>query len=162
MSAWRRVQAEARLFRSRGAQALIPTILTLVVSGLSLTLIAIVIARSPYTHSNLSPAGYNRTQIIYVGDTLPYPGISLADASLAHTRDAVSDGRLLFIQYGCASCHGLRGQGQAVGKDISDASPLKITNKVREGPKTMPAFPPEVLPDADIEKLVAFLRSNQK
>jgi len=154
--------SEVRLFRSRGAQAIIPTVLTFAVSGLALTLIVAVIARSPYTHGNLSPEGYNRTQLIYVGDTLPFAGMPLADPRVAHTGDAVQDGRMLFIQFGCASCHGLRGQGQAVGKDISDASPLKLTDKVREGPKTMPPFPPDVLSDADLAKLIAFLQSTQK
>ena len=156
-----RLRSEIALFRSRGAQAMIPTVLTVVVSVLSLTLIAFIIARSPYTHANLSPAGYNRTDVTYVGDTHPFGGMPLADAGLAATGDPVHDGSLLFMQYGCASCHGLRGQGQAVGPNLRNATPLKITQKVREGPRTMPAFPASLLPDADLEKLIAFLSPDQ-
>jgi ubiquinol-cytochrome c reductase cytochrome c subunit len=140
-------------------QAIIPTVLILTISGLAVTLIVVVIARSPYTHANFSPEGYDRTRIVYVGDQQPFEGMRLADPGAAHTGDAAQQGRLLFFQYGCAACHGLRGQGQAVGKEISDASALKLKEKVREGPKSMPQFPPSLLSDSDLEKLVAFLQS---
>jgi len=131
-------------------------------SGLAFTLIVIIIARSPYTHGNLSAQGYNRTGIIYVGEEQPYVGFPLADPRLASTGDPVQDGRVLFFRYGCASCHGLNGQGAAVGKDISDASANRISRQVRLGPKTMPAFLDGVLPESDLQKLIAFLTSPNK
>ena len=161
MRLWQRLRSEITLFRSRGAQAIIPTVLTLAVSALSLTLIAVVIARSPYTHSNLSPGGYSRTQIIRVGETQPFAGISLVNPGIARTGDPVLDGRMLFLQYGCAACHGLSGQGAAVGPNLRNATVAKITQQVRKGPTTMPAFPPELLPETDLEKLIAFLTSEQ-
>ena len=129
------------------------------ISGLAFTLIAIVIARSPYTHGNLSPEGYHRTQITYVGEDQPFEGLGLADPQLAQTGDPVQDGRALFFQYGCASCHGLKGQGGAVGKNLSSADAEEIAENVRQGPKTMPAFDASLLPDSDLQKLTAFLRS---
>jgi len=128
-------------------------------SGLAFTLIAVVIARSPYTHGNLRPEGYNRTDVIYLGEEHPFEGIGLADPRLASTGDPAQDGGVLFFGYGCASCHGLKGQGAAVGKDISEASELRISRQVRAGPKTMPSFDPSVLPDSDLQKLIAFLTS---
>jgi mono/diheme cytochrome c family protein len=128
-------------------------------SGLAFTLIAVVIARSPYTHGNLRPEGYNRTDIIYLGEDLPYDGVPLADPALASTGDPAQDGRALFFRYGCASCHGLKGQGAAVGKDLSKADAEEISQKVRQGPKTMPPFESGDLTDADLEKLIAFLKS---
>jgi cytochrome c551/c552 len=162
MNAWRFVQSEFRLFRSRGAQAIIPTVLTIVVSGLSLTLIAVIISRSPYTHSNLSPGGYDRTDIIRVGETHPFAGMPLINPSLAQTGNDVSDGRLLFMQYGCAACHGLDGRGQAVGPNLRNATPEKIIQQARKGKGTMPAFPPEILSDADLARIIAFLTSTAK
>ena len=128
-------------------------------SGLAFTLIAVVIARSPYTHGNLRPEGYNRTDIIYLGEEHPFEGIGLADPRLASTGDPAQDGGVLFFGYGCASCHGLKGQGAAVGKDLSKADAEEISQQVRRGPKTMPSFDPSVLPDSDLQKLIAFLKS---
>jgi mono/diheme cytochrome c family protein len=136
-----------------------PILGAIMMSGLAFMLIGIVIARSPYTHGNLSPQGYNRTDIAYVGQEHPFDGLPLANPRLAQTGDAVANGQALFFRYGCASCHGLTGQGQAVGKEISGDSALKITSKVREGPKTMPAFDTTVLSDSDLQELIAFLQS---
>ena len=136
-----------------------PILGAIMMSGLAFTLIAVVIARSPYTHGNLRPEGYNRTDVIYLGEEHPFEGIGLADPALASTGDPAQDGRALFFRYGCASCHGLKGQGAAVGKDLSKANAEEISQKVRQGPKTMPAFETGTLPDADLAKLIAFLKS---
>jgi len=136
-----------------------PILGAIMMSGLAFTLIAVVIARSPYTHGNLRPEGYNRTDIIYLGEEHPFEGIGLADPGLAGTGDPAQDGGVLFFGYGCASCHGLKGQGAAVGKDLSKADAEEISQQVRRGPKTMPSFDPSVLPDSDLQKLIAFLKS---
>ena len=128
-------------------------------SGLAFTLIVVIISRSPYTHGNLSPEGYDRTDIIYVGQEHPFQGPGLADPSGALTGDPVQDGRILFFANGCASCHGLQGQGGAVGKDLATSNSEEISQEVRKGPKTMPAFESGVLSDSDLEKLIAFLES---
>lgn len=140
---------------------LVPSVLTIAISGLALTLIAIIIARSPYTHGNLTLAvGYTRTKVAYVGETYLFEGMPLRHPEQAQTGDPVHDGALLFFQYGCASCHTASGSGGAVGKDLQGDSALKITTKVREGPKGMPAFSSDSLPDADLQKLIAFLQSH--
>lgn len=132
------------------------------ISGLAFTLIAIVIARSPYTHGNLSAQGYDRTEIAYVGEEAPFDGLGLADPQLARTGDPVRDGALLFFQYGCASCHGFRGQGGVLGADLDEASPSEIRREVRDGPEGMPAFRSDFLSDEDVEKIIAFLTSSRK
>ncbi len=131
-------------------------------SGLAFTLIAVVIARSPYTHGNLRPEGYDRTDVIYVDEEHPFEGLGLADARLADTGEPALDGRALFFKYGCASCHGLQGKGAAVGKDLSKSDAEEISKEVRRGPKTMPAFESANLTDADLEKLIAFLQSTRE
>ena len=136
-----------------------PILGAVMMSGLALTLIVVIIYRSPYTHGNLSPEGYNRTDVIRLGEAHPFTGIGLADPSIALTGDPVQDGGALFFGYGCASCHGLQGQGGPVGKDLSKSDSEEITDEVRKGPKTMPAFESGVLSDSDLEKLIAFLRS---
>ncbi len=136
-----------------------PILGAVMMSGLAFTLIVVIIYRSPYTHGNLSPEGYNRTDIIYVGEEHPFTGIGLADPRLADTGDPVQDSRALFFAYGCASCHGLQGQGSAVGKDLGKSDSEEISEEVRKGPKTMPPFESGVLSDSDLEKLIAFLES---
>ena len=138
---------------------LLPYVMALAVGGVAFLLIAVIVARSPYTHANLSPVGYNRTEIAYVGEEYPFEGFGLAAPRLASTGDPAQDGRALFFSYGCASCHGLKGQGGPVGKDLSGASAEKVSRKVRAAPKAMPSFDTNVLPDSDLEKLIAFLQS---
>jgi len=139
-----------------------PILGAIMMSGLAFTLIAVIIARSPYTHGNLRPEGYNRTDIIYLGEEHPFEGIGLADPRLASTGDPAQDGGVLFFGYGCASCHGLQGKGGAVGKNLSSANSEEISDNVRQGPKTMPAFDSSVLPDSDLQKLIAFLKSTRE
>jgi len=139
-----------------------PILGAIMMSGLAFTLIAVIIARSPYTHGNLRPEGYNRTDIIYLGEEHPFEGIALADPRLASTGDPAQDGGVLFFGYGCASCHGLQGKGGAVGKNLSSANSEEISDNVRQGPKTMPAFDSSVLPDSDLQKLIAFLKSTRE
>jgi cytochrome c553 len=136
-----------------------PILGAVMMSGLAFTLVVVIISRSPYTHGNLSAEGYDRTDIIYVGEEHPFEGPGLVDPSIALTGDPVQDGRALFFSHGCASCHGLEGQGSAVGKDLSKSDSEEISDEVRKGPKTMPAFESGVLSDADLEKLIAFLQS---
>jgi hypothetical protein len=136
-----------------------PILGAIMMSGLAFMLIGIVIARSPYTHGNLSPEGYNRTDIVYVGQEHPFDGFRLADPGLALTGDPVQDGRVLFFRYGCTSCHGLQGKGGAVGKDLSNADAEEIADKVRQGPKTMPVFQTSVLSASDLQNIIEFLNS---
>ena len=128
------------------------------VSGLAFTLVGIVIARSPYTHANLSPQGYDRTEVAIVGEEFPFEGLGLADPFTA-TGDPVQDGRLLYFQYGCRSCHG-SGVGAIVGEDLDEVSPSEVRREVRDGPGGMPAYSSSLLSDEDLELIIAFLRSD--
>ncbi len=128
------------------------------ISGLAFTLIGIVIARSPYTHGNLSPQGYDRTQIAILGEEYPFEGLGLADP-FTPSGDSVQDGRLLFFRYGCRSCHG-SGTGAIVGEDLDDVSPSEVRREVRDGPGGMPAYSTSILSDDDLESIIAFLRSD--
>jgi len=139
----------------------VPAILTLAVSGFAFTLIAIVIARSPYVHANLRPAGYTRTEIVYLGEEQPFEGLGLAVPQLARTGDPVQDGRALFFSNGCVTCHGLDARGGVIGPDLSEAarSAPRVLAAVRGGPRGMPTYSPSLLTDEDLEKIIAFLRS---
>jgi len=136
----------------------VPLVLTFTISGLAITLIGIVIARSPYTHGNLaSAAGYTRTEVAYVGQERPFEGFGLANPRLAQTGDPAADGRALFFQFGCAGCHGLTGRGGVVGPDITRTAASKLERKVRTGPKGMPIYAPETLTSDQIQVIASFL-----
>lgn len=136
----------------------IPAVLTLTISGLAITLIAVVIARSPYTHGNLRPAaGYTRTEVAYVGQDRPFEGIGLANPRLAETGDPAADGRSLFFGLGCSGCHGLTGRGGTIGPNITGTAASKLSRKVRSGPKGMPEYLPDTLSDEQIQQIAAFL-----
>jgi mono/diheme cytochrome c family protein len=138
-----------------------PVVGAIMMSGLAFTLVAIVIARSPYTHGNLRPEGYNRTEIARVDEEPPFEGMGLDHPQLAATGDPVQDGKALFFGFGCASCHGLKGQGGAVATDLDldDINLTEFGKDVRRGPKGMPAFPEESISDEDLGRLYAFLES---
>lgn len=138
-----------------------PIVGVIMMSGLAFTLIAIIIARSPYTHGNLRPEGYNRTEIAYVGEEPPFEGYGLADPQLAATGDPAQDGGVLFFGFGCAACHGLKAQGGAVGTDldVGDISRSEFGRDVRKGPKGMPSFAEETVSEEDLDKLYSFLES---
>ncbi len=151
---------------------LIPAIATgwVLVGGGSLLLI---IARSPYTHANLSPRpdpDYVRTAQITVGTPVPFAGFhgpasqpvppSAAKSSAqAAESGAVARGRVLMVARGCATCHGLDGRGGAVGKPIAGFGADELRTQTNKGPGGMPAFDPGALSDDDLAALAAFLRS---
>ncbi len=60
-----------------------------------------------------------------------------------------------YVGYGCASCHGLQGQGGPVGDDLSDASPSDVRKALKKGPKGMPRF--DFLSADDVNALISFL-----
>lgn len=136
-----------------------PILGAIVMSALAFTLIGVIIARSPYTHHNLNPEGYDRTDLASLDETLPFYGLGLADPELARTGDPVHDGQLLFLQYGCASCHGLEGRGAVVGGELDIDDFADLLKDVRRGPKGMPAFDKETITDEELEDIFAFLEA---
>jgi mono/diheme cytochrome c family protein len=139
---------------------LVPAALVSVISGLAFGLIVGIVARSPETHANVRPDGFDRTPVGYVGEQIQFAGGGLADPVPAAADPAVR-GRLLFLAHGCAACHGLAGQGGVVGPSLGleemwleDFGPV-----VRSGPGGMPAFAEEVLGDDDLGSIYAFLKA---
>jgi len=140
---------------------LVPAAFVATISGLAFGLIVGIIARSPETHANVQPEGYDRTPIVYVGEESPFAGIGLAEPRIVTNADPVARGRLLFLGYGCATCHGLAGQGGVVGPDLDpdELTFSEFRRDVRFGPKGMPAFMEEILSDEDLQTVYAFLEA---
>jgi mono/diheme cytochrome c family protein len=139
----------------------VPLVFIALISGLGLGLIGGVVARSPETHANVRPEGFDRTPIGYVGEALPFTGVGLADPGLAPGADPIARGRLLLLGYGCATCHGLTGQGGVVGPalDLEELFLDDFRPLLRSGPGGMPVFAEEILSDDDLDAIYAFLKS---
>ncbi len=152
MSRW--LWSEVRLFRSRGAQAIIPTVLTVAISGLALTLIVAIIARSPYTHGNLSAEGYDRTELVYLGDKLPMERDSVAKNIRG---DVTRQGKALYVGLNCAGCHGLKGQGGVVAPVIVGSDPGTLATYMRKSPAGMPTF--AGFTEDDLKALASYLQA---
>ncbi len=138
-----------------------PYFVTFAIGGLAFVLIFGMVARSPYTHANQRPEGYDRTEIARVDQEPPFEGEGLADPQLATMGDPAQDGQALFFGLGCAACHGLKGQGAVVGDalDIDDLSRSEFGRDIRKGPKGMPSYMEDVLSDEQLDRLYAFLES---
>jgi mono/diheme cytochrome c family protein len=140
---------------------LLPGFIGSAVLVIAFTLLAIV-ARSPYTHSNLNPGydpNYTRTKQIVVGPPIPFSGGGLA---VTPATDPVQLGKQLFVSMSCADCHGLEGRGGVVGPPIVGTQADKLRTKTQVGPHGMPAYAPGALTDADLAAIAAYLNSIAK
>lgn len=121
-----------------------------------------IVARSPYTHSNLNlnvDPRYTRTEQIVVGAPMPFGAGRLV---IPPASDPVLYGKQLFIASNCAACHGLDGSGGIVGPSILGKTAKKLRTTTRVGPKGMPAYAEGALSDAELEAIVAYLNSVKK
>jgi len=121
----------------------------------------IVFFRNPLTHGNLSdPTGEQRVPHGHVGEELLYTGLGIADTSLTDDGDPVHDGAVLWIRAGCVSCHGIGAAGGEVGPDMSDVDSLTdLIRDTRRGPDGMPPYGAEVLSDAELASIHAWLEA---
>ncbi len=121
----------------------------------------IVFVRAPVSNTHITdPDGYDRTVVNYLGVSYVYEGFGLDDDSNARTGDPLVDGSVLYFQYACAACHGLRGQGAVVGGALVGeiGSFGGFADDVREGPKGMPSYGEGTISDKDLEKIYAILK----
>ena len=90
-----------------------------------------------------------------------------ATAQSARTdRAAIANGESAYLRVGCQSCHGTVGHGGAARRLAPNTLLLPaFTTWVRNGTPGwsflagMPAFPPSVISDADLEDIRAYLAS---
>ncbi len=118
--------------------------------------LVVVLLRSPDTHHNLDPEGYDRSPVAYLDAAYFYPGPGLVGDALSG--DAVRDGRALFLKLGCAGCHGLDAQGAAAAGSPAFATRPWLETVMRTGlPGGMPPYPESDVPTEQIDTLHAFL-----
>ena len=73
-------------------------------------------------------------------------------------------GKTAFAKHGCWQCHGFMGQGGVAGKTLApNPMPLEAMSAfVRNSAGPMPPYPKEILSDADLADIHAYLESIPK
>jgi mono/diheme cytochrome c family protein len=82
-------------------------------------------------------------------------------ADITDITDPIARGRILFLAYGCAACHGVVARGGIVGPklDLQELWKEDFVPIVRSGPGGMPAFTDSILSDVDLDSIYAFLKA---
>ena len=158
IAVFRLVQVGRASDREAGPAKVIPRIMVLFVAFTAVGMVFIVFNR-PQSHANLDPTeDFGRVPAGVVGADVEYIGLS--DGEL----EEVLSGRELFVQAGCASCHGVDGLGAVVGgpitgEDNAVRSVTSLIEDIREGPKGMPAYDELFLTDDDVAEIFAYLQA---
>jgi len=82
----------------------------------------------------------------------------------AHAAGSAEKGKAAFVRHGCWQCHGLVGQGGVAGPRLApNPMPLEAMSVfVRNTRGGMPPFQKEILSDADLADIHAYLASQPK
>lgn len=116
-----------------------------------------VIITQPTMHANLNPSEpFSRAPGAVIGQQYEYVGHSSHSA----TRPDNLTGEQLFLENGCAGCHGLGAKGAVVGGELTKEMLSDLqdqTDEIRKGPKGMPAYSEHTLSDAEIKRIVDYL-----
>jgi ubiquinol-cytochrome c reductase cytochrome c subunit len=91
-------------------------------------------------------------------------GVAIVLGQSAASAASAEKGQALFMKYGCWQCHGTVGQGAITGPRLApDPLPFDaLANFVRTSTGQMPPYRQEVLPDADLADIYAYLQSMPK
>jgi ubiquinol-cytochrome c reductase cytochrome c subunit len=105
-----------------------------------------------------------RTLVGSLGLVALAAGLSLGSSAALAAGD-VAKGKDSYMKYGCWQCHGMVGQGSPVTgpKLAPEPMPLEaMSSFIRNSRRTMPPYRVEVLPDADLADIHAYLSAVPK
>lgn len=68
-----------------------------------------------------------------------------------------ADGKQLFVEKGCAACHGQNAEGSAIAPALPGHTAEQVRRQVRNPIGSMPRFGPEKINDEELEKLIEFI-----
>jgi mono/diheme cytochrome c family protein len=128
---------------------------TMVTAGMVVVAGGIValLIRSPNTHHNHNPEGYDRSAVAFVEGAYLYPDFGLAQDAAAE----IELGRGFFVTYGCAGCHGVHAEGTTTAGSPTLASYDWVRQVVRNGQPGMPSYSEQELNDTQPNEIFAFL-----
>jgi mono/diheme cytochrome c family protein len=118
-----------------------------------------VVLTQPPMHANLAPnEAFDRVPTVYLGQEYAFTGLG----SHSGSRPGDLSGAALYVQAGCASCHGIDGRGGVVGGELS-VSTMSDTDEVieaiRRGPRGMPVYSEHALSDDEIDRIIDHVTS---
>jgi mono/diheme cytochrome c family protein len=125
------------------------------ISSLAALGLVVLLLRSPETHSNLHPEGYDRTPVAYLEARYSYTGLGLSDGAADGGEEPT--GRDLFLSSGCAGCHGTNAEGTATAPTPAWADAERLTEIVRAGSVGMPSYGADELTDMELDSIFVFL-----
>ncbi len=98
-----------------------------------------------------------RTDLLWVliASVMLPTGWALAAEPSAETREA--DGRTLYLTFQCWQCHGYEGQGGAAPRLAAKDYTYEAFARFVRHPNVMPAYPVELLGDADLRRIFDFV-----
>jgi len=99
----------------------------------------------------------------YVGLAALAAGLALAPASALAA--SAENGKTLFVKNGCWQCHGTVGQGSAITGPKLAPEPLPLEafkSFLRNSNRAMPPYREEILSNADVDDIHAYLSSIPK
>jgi cytochrome c553 len=139
--------------RRTGTRGLnIATMVTAVMVVVAGGIVALLI-RSPNTHHNRDPVGYDRSAVAFVEGAYAYPDFGLAQDAAAE----IELGRGLFVTNGCAGCHGVDAEGTTTAGSPAFASYDWVRQVIRNGQPGMPSYSEQELNDTQLNEIFAFL-----
>lgn len=111
------------------------------------------------THFNFAGVTpeYGRTNTSMVGAT-PAPLEGWVPAAGVEA-DAEDIGRVNYVAFGCASCHGMRGEGLPAGPPIAGDDARRTATLTRKGPGNMPYYDEVHLVAARMDAIGAYLQA---
>lgn len=115
--------------------------------------IVALLIRSPNTHHNRDPVGYDRSAVAFVEGAYLYPDFGLAQDAAAEAEL----GRGFFVTFGCAGCHGVDAEGTTTAGSPAFASYDWVRQVVRIGQPGMPSYTEQELNDTQLNEIFAFL-----
>ncbi len=85
----------------------------------------------------------------------------IAASSVAYAASSIENGKALYMKVGCYQCHGTVGQGGTAGLKLAPGPlPLEqFTQFVHNTADAMPPYREQVLSDADLKDIHAYLAS---
>ncbi|MDP6822124.1 MAG: c-type cytochrome [Dehalococcoidia bacterium] len=108
------------------------------------------------THLNMSDpmSDYTRSELAVVGapEIAPIGWVRSGDG-----QESDDTGLTGYVAYGCASCHGLAGEGTASGPPVVGSSLRRTGTLSRKGPGGMPVYDDVHLVDADLDAIAAYI-----
>ncbi len=71
----------------------------------------------------------------------------------------VAAGIQLYVDKGCAVCHGQNAEGTSIAPSLSGHNAEQVTRQVRNPLGTMPSSSPEQISDDELEKIIGYIES---